>query len=733
MCTGRTEVRRRNECCEFFEIVSFTAVIVIIVVVAAFGAYLHTTVHGSNTCQMTYMYRRLEFQLQNIAMPYPPTKKYSLSVYNEGVRWRNHSGIEPGQIPVLFIPGSQGSAKQARSLASLMQNKTESRRAPFSFRFFAVDFDEEITFLNGNIGNRQLDYVMHAIRKIKSLMKHNRKQKIVLVGHSYGGMTALLTTIHKDHQNDVELVIVKGAPVNKQPILIDWLSMRLSMFLVNQWNAIQVKELKHVGVVAYTGGLRDYLIPDEWSVMKNITHRPLWAIEGVSDLGADHLAILWCNEFVRHVSRVLWAYGENVGKMTGREVVQKFYRDETERNIKRANLTKHVTSISSTTIRLGERHKGLLVNNTQHTLLIKPERFQVFQVRVNASCLNTMTTVRYDETMMHFKNATDGVVETWIYRAVTGERVRLLLDVTPPCSIDIQMSNTMNVGAWRFYEIMFSHLLEVGGTFITGCVFFAILVREPFFERNGVVAAVNFAAIFAVVYGVQHTDDTLALPMAIGYFMSLIWRLVCYIVDELIVSRLTFISRGHKALRNPRLINGLFLVGGALTITASNEGSIFLLLVLAYRHHPKAVLLTIPALVPHFLKLVAVPLFSVDALAFYDIQYHPAFYAACIYIYGLISNRQVSQVSMRMLIYGITPCLLYLLSAPLELYSGYALIVLSAARFVPYSSRKIIMGGGGGHNHSHSPAAPSPPSAPEANRRGGHTKYNLRQRRGERN
>lgn len=47
--------------------------------------------------------------------------------------------------------------------------------------------------------------------------------------------------------------------------------MRLSMFLVNQWIELQASELKHVGVVAYSGGIRDYQIPDDWSVLPNVS------------------------------------------------------------------------------------------------------------------------------------------------------------------------------------------------------------------------------------------------------------------------------------------------------------------------------------------------------------------------------------------------------------------------------------------------------------------------------
>uniref|UniRef100_A0A1I7T678 GPI inositol-deacylase n=1 Tax=Caenorhabditis tropicalis TaxID=1561998 RepID=A0A1I7T678_9PELO len=324
---------------------------------------------------MTYMYRKLQFL--DIPMAYRPSNKYSLSVYNEGYRWWNKSTIEAGQIPVLFIPGSQGSAKQIRSLASLMQNKTEMRYADFSFRFFAVDFDEEITFFNGNIINRQLDYVMHAVRKIQSMMRV--KRKIVLVGHSYGGMISLLMTIHPDFQNDIDLVIVKGAPINQQPVVVDWLSMRLNRFLVNQWNLLQSTDLKHIGVVAYTGGLRDYLIQDEWSAMRNITHRPLWAIDGVSDLGADHLAILWCNEFVRHVSRVLYSYAESLDKLTGRQVVDNFYKNEVDRDIKRANLISHIREVPTKEIKLGEKYEDLRINKNNTHFSSNPNDSKSFQ------------------------------------------------------------------------------------------------------------------------------------------------------------------------------------------------------------------------------------------------------------------------------------------------------------------------------------------------------------------
>lgn len=698
MSTGRAEIRRKRENCEIFEGITLAAVITIVGVVLSFGIYLHVTAHSNNSCSMTYMYRKLQFL--DIPMKHTSSNKYSLSVYNEGYRWWNKSTIDAGQIPVLFIPGSQGSAKQVRSLASVMQNKTEMRHAPFSFRFFAVDFDEEMTFLNGHTINRQLDYVMHAIRKIQSLMRV--KRKIVLVGHSYGGMIALLATIHPDYHKDIDLVIVKGAPLKQPPVIVDWMTIRLSKFLVNQWNNTQATTMNHVGVVAYSGGLRDYLIPDEWSVMRNITHRPLWAIDDVSDLGADHLAILWCNEFVRHVSRVLYSYGEQIDHATGREVVNSFYKEEIDRNIKRANLVSHISELPTKEIRLGEKYKGFRIDKEQFVLLVKPERYEIMSVRVNASCVRSMVTVRNDESLFHFETAKNGVLQTWIYRVAEGEKVRLLLNVSHPCDVDIQLAYPMAVHVWRLYEMMFSHLPEVGGAFITGCVFFAVLLREPAHHTSTISAVINIVAITAVFHGSVDTDDELVIPMAIGYFMSLGWRFICYVVYKLIVSKMGFIQRGHKALKADTLINGIFLIGASVTIVASNEGSMFLILLLAYRHHPKAVLLVLPALVPHALKLIGIPLLTVDPIALYDLQYNPAFYAGMIYLWGLFSSTQVGQVTMRVLIYGLTPAILYLPVSPLELYSGYALLIFTSARFVPYSLKTFF---------------PQPPSTPSSDQK----------------
>ncbi|KHJ74950.1 PGAP1-like protein, partial [Oesophagostomum dentatum] len=92
--------------------------------------------------------------------------KFFLAEHNGTLR------ISRDHIPVLFVPGSGGSAKQVRSIASIMMNKTEMLSAPFRMHFYAVDFNEELSFLSGSILNRQRAFVIRAISTLQKMYSH---------------------------------------------------------------------------------------------------------------------------------------------------------------------------------------------------------------------------------------------------------------------------------------------------------------------------------------------------------------------------------------------------------------------------------------------------------------------------------------------------------------------------------------------------------------------------------
>ena len=64
----------------------------------------------------------------------------SLKYYDNNVFYSNRK--EVNGIPIIFVPGNAGSGKQARSIGSLLQNKTTLRHPGFHFDTFTLDFNE---------------------------------------------------------------------------------------------------------------------------------------------------------------------------------------------------------------------------------------------------------------------------------------------------------------------------------------------------------------------------------------------------------------------------------------------------------------------------------------------------------------------------------------------------------------------------------------------------------------
>ncbi|VDM80288.1 unnamed protein product [Strongylus vulgaris] len=153
-----------------------------------------------------------------------------------------------------------------------MMNKTEMTSAPFRMHFYAVDFNEELSFISGSILNRQRNFVVSAISTVQRMYS----RKIVLIGHSFGGVVLYALPAHPRYNvSDMGLVLTLAAPILSSPIVMD-------ESMVNFYETMQNND--------------------------HAVHRPSWSIRGV-DAEADHLCILWCNELVRHSTRILYRYG----------------------------------------------------------------------------------------------------------------------------------------------------------------------------------------------------------------------------------------------------------------------------------------------------------------------------------------------------------------------------------------------------------------------------------------
>ncbi|VDM25142.1 unnamed protein product [Toxocara canis] len=281
-----------------------------------------------NKCNMTYMYRFMHFMPIEISVNSSTIgdndaakfysfsssfQSYSTILYGEGVYANNFlsTGRVSG-IPVIFVPGNGGSSRQVRSLGSLLHNKTESRKSPFTFDVFAVDFNEELTGIAGMYLERQIRYVEAVVEHIWNLYSPP-PQGIVFVAHSMGGVVvrSLLRNPYFDASR-IALIVTLATPHSAPPEPLDDFLANAYVQMKDVWEK-RKEELSHVRVVSISGGLRDVLVPDDLTDDAAVIHFSTSSIDGV-ELDADHLCIVWCNQLVRITSRLLFEYASSPKK-----------------------------------------------------------------------------------------------------------------------------------------------------------------------------------------------------------------------------------------------------------------------------------------------------------------------------------------------------------------------------------------------------------------------------------
>lgn len=137
--------------------------------------------------------------------------EYGLYVYGEGVRaTQYHRKIYKG-IPILFVPGNAGSYKQARSLGSVLQRLAEKRQDGIIFDVFTVDLNEEFAALYGGFLQEQTKFVVKCLEHISQLYGHQKR--IVLVGHSVGGIIARAVFLNPEFNTSaVDMIVTYSTP-----------------------------------------------------------------------------------------------------------------------------------------------------------------------------------------------------------------------------------------------------------------------------------------------------------------------------------------------------------------------------------------------------------------------------------------------------------------------------------------------------------------------------------------
>uniref|UniRef100_A0A914DDN0 GPI inositol-deacylase n=1 Tax=Acrobeloides nanus TaxID=290746 RepID=A0A914DDN0_9BILA len=259
-----------------------------------------------NDCKMTYMWRYMNFM--DTGFRYG--NKYSLILYGEGFYAKDFMQTKKvNGIPVLFVPGNAGSARQVRSLGSVLQNKTEMQNTKFHFDVFAVDFNEELSGLSSEYISTQADYLSKAVDYIWK-MYDKPPNGIIFVGHSMGGIAIrLLISDPGFDLNKAAMVLTFATPHRMPPLPIDHKMIQMWKKIHETWKTDRILN-SHIRIISVSGGFKDELIDEIWTLDKNVTHVSTTEIDKVW-LEADHQCIVWCNQLVRQTSRLLFDYARN--------------------------------------------------------------------------------------------------------------------------------------------------------------------------------------------------------------------------------------------------------------------------------------------------------------------------------------------------------------------------------------------------------------------------------------
>uniref|UniRef100_A0A182P0S5 GPI inositol-deacylase n=1 Tax=Anopheles epiroticus TaxID=199890 RepID=A0A182P0S5_9DIPT len=296
----------------------FVLLPVLTVALFLYGAIVNIGYIEENRCRMTYMfehpqYTRLPVQ-GNERFP-----KYGLYAYSEGfvtqrVQQRAFTGA-----PVLFVPGSGGSYKQVRSLASVALRKGLDNNWQAHLDYFSVDLNEELSGVYGGFLQDQTDFLDLCIQEIARLYgPRGRSIRMIIIGHSIGGKLAQAVVEQAAGARYVAGIVTLSAPVDKPVALLDHYHYSFYERIEQAWkvNRSVTEELKASpkaklpldGILFITigGGIRDIIVHDgltasRYADLHAMTHNipNVW-------LSVDHLCAMWCLQFVLVMNRALF-------------------------------------------------------------------------------------------------------------------------------------------------------------------------------------------------------------------------------------------------------------------------------------------------------------------------------------------------------------------------------------------------------------------------------------------
>jgi len=189
-----------------------------------------------------------------------------------------------------------------RSLASVALRKAiEDSEYKIHFDYFSLDFNEEYAALYGGYLEQQAEFAGAAMKRIISLYPTtslNPPSKVVLIGHSMGGLLAKAKMLSG---SDVSLVLTLATP--HSPVLQLDSATRDFYSLVGSNNTLEGSSNT---LVSIGGGLRDLQVRGDLTVAASPWVSLLSSSMSSVWVSTDHLCIVWCKQLVININRALF-------------------------------------------------------------------------------------------------------------------------------------------------------------------------------------------------------------------------------------------------------------------------------------------------------------------------------------------------------------------------------------------------------------------------------------------
>ncbi|KER21366.1 hypothetical protein T265_10297 [Opisthorchis viverrini] len=202
-------------------------------------------------------------------------------------------------FPILFLPGTRGSHKTIRSLAS-SQDYFMHGADQLPFDYFTIDHNEDVTALSGDAVERQSRFIKIVIDVILSMYRGTVEppQSVLLVGHSLGVISVL--NLLSNPEFDQRKITTSSPPV------LEWILCTIkSDAIFSPLPRIPRRHPLWFCCLSLAGHVPDVLGRIDFRFTElNVLSLSTSAVSYVW-APCDHLCILWCRQLVYALTSAL--------------------------------------------------------------------------------------------------------------------------------------------------------------------------------------------------------------------------------------------------------------------------------------------------------------------------------------------------------------------------------------------------------------------------------------------